>query len=70
MSKANDAYHKSYIAMLEDDDDDFNKHCATFQALLDTDQIAEMLVVEYVSNEASALDASCEAATPVLLADE
>ena len=56
--------------MLEDDDDDFNKHCAMFQALLDTDQIAEMLVVEYVSNEASALDASCEAATPVLLADE
>lgn len=29
-SKANEAYHKSYVAMLEDDDNDFDTHCATF----------------------------------------
>ena len=29
VSRANEAYHKSYVVMLEDDKDDFDKHCVS-----------------------------------------
>ena len=66
-SRANEAYHKSYVAMLEDDEDNFDKHCATFHALLDTDQITESYIVEYVHEETKVLEASGETETQVLL---
>ena len=58
------------MAMLEDDDNDFDKHCAMFHALLDTDQTAETFIVEYVCNETKAPETSGEAETHVLLAAE
>ena len=69
-SKANEVYHKSYVAMLEDDDDDFNKHCATFHALLDTNQMIESYVVEYACDEVKVSKTSGETEAHVLLATE
>ena len=54
--------------MLEDDKDDFDKHCATFHALLDTDQVAESYIVEYAHEETKALEANGETKTHALLA--
>ena len=62
-SRANEVYQRSYIAMLENDDDDFDKHCAAFHALLDTDQTTETYVVEYKIKETNG-----ETEAPVLLA--
>jgi hypothetical protein len=44
--KANNAYHKSYVAMLEDDEEGYNSQCDTFNALIDHIDIAEALTVE------------------------
>ena len=56
--------------MLEDDDNDFNKHCATFHALLDTDQMIEPYVVEYACDEVKVSKTSGETEAHVLLAAE
>ena len=56
--------------MLEDDDDDFNKHCATFHALLDTDQTIESYVVEYACDEVKVSETSGETEAHVLLVTE
>ena len=69
-SKANEVYHKSYVVMLEDDDDDFNKHCATFHALLDTDQTIESYVMEYACDEVKVSKTSGETEAHILLATE
>ena len=69
-SKASEAYHKSYVAMLEDDDNDFDKHCTTFHALLDTDQTAESYIVEYAHDGAKDPGAGGEAEIHALLAIE
>ena len=34
-NKTSDAYHKSYIAMLEEDDDSYDSYCATYNMLVD-----------------------------------
>jgi hypothetical protein len=49
-NKVNDAYHKSYIAMLEDDDDNYEVHFANFNECLDTSTHVEALLVETSSN--------------------
>ena len=56
--------------MLEDDKDDFNKHCTMFHALLDTNQIAESYIVKYACEETKVLEASGETETQVLLTAE
>jgi hypothetical protein len=45
-NKVNDAYHKSYIAMLEDDDNNYEVHFADFTECLDTSTHVEALLVE------------------------
>ena len=56
--------------MLEDDENDFDKHCTTFHALLDTDQIAESHIVEYAHDEAKDPGAGGETEIHALLAIE
>jgi hypothetical protein len=48
--KANDAYHKSYVAMLKDDEEGYNSQCDTFNALINHVDIAEALTVELDEN--------------------
>jgi hypothetical protein len=49
-NKVNDAYHKSYFAMLEDDDNNYKVHFADFNECLDTSTHVEALLVETSSN--------------------
>ena len=56
--------------MLEDDEDDFDKHCATFHALLDTDQTVETYVVEYTGDEMKVSEAIGKTEAHALLAAE
>jgi hypothetical protein len=44
--RANHAYNKAYIAMLEEDDLDYEVHCTTFNAVVDTSTTTEALAVE------------------------
>jgi hypothetical protein len=46
VGRANDTYNKAYIAMLEEDDLDYEVHCATFNAVVDTSTATEALTVE------------------------
>jgi hypothetical protein len=46
VGRANDAYNKAYIAMLEEDDLDYEAHCATFNAVVDTLTMTEALALE------------------------
>jgi hypothetical protein len=45
-SKMNELYHKSYIAMIDSRDDEYEAQCATFFASLDSDIPTEVLVVD------------------------
>ena len=56
--------------MLEDDEDDFDKHCTTFHALLDTDQTVETYVVEYAGDETKVSENIGETEATALLAAE
>ena len=55
-SKANEAYHKLYIAMLECDNEEFNKNCSAFHALIDTNHATGSYVVIYDYGENKALE--------------
>ena len=42
----NELYHKSYMAMIDSNDEEYEAQCATFLAALDSDQPTEMLETE------------------------
>ena len=56
--------------MLEDDDNDFNKHCTTFHALLDTDQMIESYIVEYTCDKVKVSETSGKTEAHILLVAE
>jgi hypothetical protein len=45
-SKANDAYHKSYVAMVEGNKSNYEALCATFYSIIDNDTPNEMVATE------------------------
>ena len=54
-NKTSDAYHKSYIAMLEEDDDSYNSYCATYNTLVDEAASTDVLTTEVNEDMPSAL---------------
>jgi hypothetical protein len=60
-AKANNAYHKSYVAMLEDDEEGYNSQCDTFNTIIDHDQTAEALLVEVNNNPLNSATATTDA---------
>ena len=45
-NKTSDAYHKSYVAMLEEDDDSYDSYCATYNTLVDEATSTDVLTAE------------------------
>jgi hypothetical protein len=60
-AKTNDMYHKSYVAMLEDDKEGYNSQCDTFNAVIDHDQTTEALLVEVNNNPLNSTAATTNA---------
>jgi hypothetical protein len=46
-NRVNDTYTKAYIAMLEENDSDYEMHCAIFNAELDTSMSMETPALEF-----------------------
>ena len=45
-NKTSDAYHKSYVAMLKEDDDSYDSYCTTYNTLIDEATSADVLTTE------------------------
>ena len=45
-NKTSNAYHKSYIAMLEEDDDSYDSYCTTYNMLVDEATLTNVLTTE------------------------
>ena len=57
-NKTSDAYHKSYVTMLEEDDDSYNSYCATYNTLVDEATSTDILTTKVGEDMPSAF-ANC-----------
>ena len=63
-SKANEAYHKSYVAMTEKNDSDHKALCAAFYSIVDNDTPSEAITVEsYTISYEPVIDMALDAMT-------